>query len=199
ISVNTCPRCQGRGEIITDPCENCNGSGRQRANRTLTVDVPAGVDDGMRIRYQGEGEPGENGGPPGNLYVTIHVRPHKYFQRRRDDILLEVTVNVAQAALGSTITVPTVEGEDALDIPAGTQTGESFRLRGKGFPRLRKDGSNAGRGDQWVVVQVAIPKKLNERQRELFEELADTLDTDLIRPSQKGFFERVLNFFSGEG
>ncbi len=198
ISVNTCSRCQGRGEVITTPCERCDGTGRMRVTRRLNVTIPAGVDDGMKIRIQGEGEPGENGGPPGNLYVIIRVKEHEFFKRRNDDILLEITINVAQAALGDTITVPTVDGDAQLRIPPGTQTGESFRMRGKGFPRLRRDGTSAGRGDQWVIVQVAIPRNLTEKQRALFEELAKTLDTQIIRPQSKGFFDRVMDFLSGE-
>ncbi len=198
ISVNTCPRCQGRGEVITSPCKKCSGSGKMRITRQLKVTVPAGVDDGMKIRITGEGDPGELGGPPGNLYVLIHVREHAYFKRRNDDILLEITVNVAQAALGDTIHIPTVDGEVDLKIPPGTQTGESFRQRGKGFPRLRRDGSSAGRGDQWAIVQVEVPRQLTEQQRALFEELAKTLDTDIIPPQNKGFFDRVLDFLSGE-
>ncbi len=199
ISVNTCPRCQGRGEVITSPCPTCRGSGKVHSTRRLKVNVPAGVDDGMKIRIQGEGEPGEYGGPPGNLYVTINVRPHKYFKRRGDDILLEITINVAQAALGDTVTVPTVEGEAELAIPPGTQTGESFRLRNKGFPHLHRDGTSMGRGDQWVIVQVVVPKHLTPEQRKLFEALAETLDTNIIPPPSKGFFDRVLDFLSGEG
>jgi len=198
ISVNTCPRCQGRGEIITTPCEKCNGTGRMRVTRRLNVTIPAGVDDGMKIRIQNEGEPGDYGGPPGGLYVIIRVKEHEFFKRRNDDILLEITINVAQAALGDTITVPTVDGDTQLRIPPGTQTGESFRMRGKGFPRLRRDGTSAGRGDQWVIVQVVIPRNLTEKQRALFEEMAKTLDTQIIRPQSKGFFDRVLDFLSGE-
>ena len=200
ISVNTCPRCQGRGEVITTPCETCGGSGRMRATRRLKVTIPAGVDQGMKIRIAGEGEPGEFGGPPGNLYVVVNVKAHKYFKRRNDDILLEITINMAQAALGDHVKVPTVEEGDAdLVIPAGTQTGKSFRLRNKGFPRLRRDGTAAGRGDEWIIVQVAVPKNLTDRQRELLEELAETLDTNIIPPQNKSFFDRVINFLSGEG
>ncbi len=198
ISVNTCPRCKGRGEIIQTPCHKCSGSGKMRVTRTLKVTVPAGVDEGMKIRIASEGEPGDLGGPPGHLYVLIRVREHQYFKRRNDDILLEITVNVAQAALGDTIAVPTVDGDNELKIPPGTQTGESFRLRGKGFPRLRRDGTSAGRGDQWVIVQVVVPKNLTDRQRVLFEELAATLDTTVVPPQNKGFFDRVLDFLSGE-
>jgi molecular chaperone DnaJ len=199
ISVNTCPRCQGRGEVITTPCETCGGTGRMRATRRLKVTIPAGVDQGMKIRIAGEGEPGEFGGPPGNLYVVVNVKAHKYFKRRNDDILLEITINLAQAALGDRIKVPTVEeGETELVIPPGTQTGESFRLRNKGFPRLRRDGTSAGRGDEWVIVQVLVPKNLTDRQRQLFEELAETLDTNIIPPHNKSFFDRVVDFLSGE-
>jgi molecular chaperone DnaJ len=126
------------------------------------------------------------------------VKPHEFFKRRNDDILLEITINIAQAALGDTIMVPSVDGDIELKIPPGTQTGESFRLRGKGFPRLRRDGTSAGRGDQWVIAQVAVPKHLTDRQRQLFEELAGTLDSQIIRPQSKGFFDRVLDFLSGE-
>jgi len=198
VNVTDCPRCKGRGEIITTPCEKCNGTGRMRVTRRLNVTIPAGVDDGMKIRIQNEGEPGDYGGPPGGLYVIIRVKEHEFFKRRNDDILLEITINVAQAALGDTITVPTVDGDTQLRIPPGTQTGESFRMRGKGFPRLRRDGTSAGRGDQWVIVQVIIPRNLTEKQRALFEELAKTLDTQIIRPQSKGFFDRVLDFLSGE-
>lgn len=198
ISVNTCPRCQGRGEVITSPCEKCTGTGKMRVTRRLNVTVPAGVDEGMKIRISGEGEPGDLGGPAGNLYVLIQVQQHQYFKRRNDDILLDITVNVAQAALGDTIQVPTIEGDTELKIPPGTQTGESFRLRGSGFPRLRRDGTSAGRGDQWVIIQVTVPKQLTEKQRELFEELALSLDTSILPPQNKGFFDRVLDFLSGE-
>ncbi len=198
INVNTCPRCQGRGEVVTSPCSVCGGNGKVRVSRRLEVSVPPGVDQGVKIRIQGEGEPGDNGGPAGNLYVVINVKEHEYFKRRNDDILLDITINVAQAALGDTITVPTVDGDAPLEIPAGTQTGESFRLKNKGFPRLRRDGTTAGRGDQWVIVQVVVPKQLNEKQRELFHELAETLDTELMPPQHKGFLDRVLDFLSGE-
>jgi molecular chaperone DnaJ len=198
INVSACPRCQGRGEVITTPCDKCNGSGKMRITRSLEVNVPAGVDEGMKIRISGEGEPGELGGPPGNLYVIINVKPHEYFKRRGDDILLDITINVAQAALGDTITIPTVDGDTEFEIKPGTQTGESFRLRNKGFPRLRRDGSSAGRGDQWIITQVTIPKQLSERQRKLFEDLAETLDTNIIPPQNRGFFDRVLDFLSGE-
>ncbi len=199
ISVNTCPRCPGRGEVVSSPCPTCRGSGKAHITRRLKVNVPPGVDQGTKIRIAGEGEPGELGGPNGNLYVVIDVRPHPFFKRRNDDILLDVSLNVAQAALGDTITVPTVDGDVELPIPPGTQTGESFRLRGKGFPRLRRDGTSAGRGDQWVIVQVAIPKNLTREQRKLFEELAKTLDTEIIPPPNKGFLDRIMDFLSGEG
>lgn len=198
INVTTCPRCQGRGEVVTTPCQTCNGSGKERVTRQLEINIPAGVDNGMKIRIPGEGEPGEFGGPAGNLYVVINVRDHEYFTRRNDDILLEISINVAQATLGDTIIIPTVDDETHLEIPAGTQSGESFKIKGEGFPQLRRDGTSARRGDQWVIVQVVVPKQLNERQRELFAELAESLDTDIMPPQNRGFFDRVLDFLSGE-
>ncbi|MFH1084314.1 MAG: molecular chaperone DnaJ, partial [Chloroflexota bacterium] len=129
VNVSTCPRCRGTGEVITTPCKACRGAGRVQQARSLMVNIPAGVDDDMRVRLPGEGEPGEHGGPPGNLYVVVHVTPHAYFQRREDDILLNLNINIAQAALGDEISVPTLNGEHKLTLPAGTQPGAAFRLR----------------------------------------------------------------------
>ena len=153
INVTTCPRCQGEGEIVTTPCSECRGQKRVRVTRTLSVKVPAGVDNGTQIRLAGEGEPGVYDGPPGSLYVVVSVKPHRYFRRQDNHIILELAINVAQAALGDEVMVPTLEGEEHLVIPAGTQTGKVFRLRGQGVPYLRRNG----RGDQLVMVQVAIP------------------------------------------
>jgi len=187
VNVTTCPRCHGTGEIITTPCSTCHGAQRVERIRTLVVDIPAGVDDGVRIRLAGEGEAGLYGGPPGNLYVVVHVKPHRYFRRRDDDIILNININVAQAALGDEITVPTLDGEATLVIPAGTQTGTIFRLRGKGVPHLR----GSGRGDQIVIVNVAVPTHLDERQKELFAELGKTLGHEITPQEEKGFLERL--------
>jgi molecular chaperone DnaJ len=202
VTSSTCPRCNGRGEIIETPCKNCRGTGQNRKTRTLTIKVPPGIDDGMRIRRANEGEPGENGGPNGNLQVFIKVQPHEIFRRRENDILLDIQLNVAQAALGASLTVPTVDGDEQISIPAGTQSGKVIRLRGHGAPRVRSDGSSSGRGDELVVVQVQVPTQLSAEQRRLFEELSATFGTSTkaeTAKSGKGFFERVADFLSGEG
>ncbi len=187
VNVTTCPRCGGRGEIITTPCSTCHGRGTVEKQRRLSVDIPPGVDDGTRIRLSGEGEAGLHGGPPGNLYVFLHVQPHPYFVRRDNDILLNIEINIAQAALGDLVEVPTLEGTEELRIPAGTQNGAVFRLHDEGVPYLRR----SGRGDQIVVVSVAVPSKLNDEQRRLLQELGSTLDTDVVPQGQRGFMERL--------
>jgi molecular chaperone DnaJ len=198
VTIMDCPRCHGAGQILETPCHECGGKSKVRKTRKITVSVPAGVDDGTQIRLSGEGEPGENGGPPGNLYIVIAVEPHPIFKRHGSDILLEINVNVAQAVLGDTVMVPTVDGEESVKIDPGTQSGNVVRLKGKGFPRLRSDGRSAGRGDQVCLINVQIPTKLTPHQRALFEELRGTLDTQVVsQPSGKGIFDRVVNFFSG--
>lgn len=199
VRATTCPRCNGRGEINPTPCHTCTGNGVLRKHAILSVQIPAGVREGLQIQIKAEGDSGEYGSPNGNLYVIIDVKEHKFFKRKDNDIILDVTLNVAQAALGDKIFVPTVDGDVELVVPAGTQTGKVFRLRGKGIPRLRTDGSNSGRGDQMVYVQVAVPTTLTAEQRELFEKLATTLGKDL-QPQQngRGFFDRVMDFFGGE-
>jgi molecular chaperone DnaJ len=161
--------------------------------RRLAVRIPAGVDDGMQIRIPGEGEPGENGGPPGNLYVQVKVQPHPYFRRRGDDLIVQVAINVAQAALGDRIPVPTLEGEELVEIPPGTQPGHVIRLRGRGIPHLRRNG----RGDLLVVVQVEIPTRLTPEQRRLFQELARTLPAGGAQKPEKGFLERLRELLGG--
>lgn len=187
INVTTCPRCHGRGEVVTTPCSTCHGAQRVERLHEISVTIPAGVDDGNRLRMTGEGEAGTHGGPAGNLYVRLHVRPHRFFRRRDDDILLNLNINVAQAALGDEITVPTLDGEEELSIPAGTQTGTVFRLRGKGVPRIH----GGGRGDQLVIVNVAIPTHLDAHQRELFAELGDSLGKEVVPQGERTFFDRV--------
>jgi molecular chaperone DnaJ len=196
--VADCPRCQGRGEIVDTPCHECHGQGIVNRTRTLTVKVPPGVDEGMQIRLAGEGEPSPNSGAPGDLFVVLHVKEHEYFKRRNNDIILEVAINVAQAALGDAITIPTVDGDHELGVPAGTQSGDIIRLRNKGVPKLRRDGTNSGRGDQLVVVTVNIPTKLNKEQREMFEALGRVLGKEVMpQKSGRGFLDRVADFFSG--
>jgi len=187
VNVTTCPRCRGEGEVIITPCTECQGQKRVRKTRHLTVKIPPGVDNGTQIRLAGEGEAGVYGGPPGNLYVVLGVKPHPYFRRQDSDIILELAINVAQAALGDKVKVPTVDGEEELVIPAGTQTGEVFRLRGKGVPHLRGNG----RGDQLVVVRVSIPTKLTSEQKKLFKELSRTLGREVIPQEEKGLLDHL--------
>jgi molecular chaperone DnaJ len=195
INIGTCPRCQGRGEIVTSPCRTCNGKGRLTKARRLTVKVPAGVDNGTQIRLSGEGESGYNNGPPGNLYVVIRVNAHAYFRRVDDTIHLELAINIAQAALGDEVEVPTLDTKEMIAIPAGTQTGDAIRLRGKGVPRLRRDGTTAGRGDQIITIQVRTPTNLSEKQRTLLMELGKTLDREVVPQKEKGFFDRIRDAF----
>ena len=187
VQVTTCPRCQGEREIVTSPCTRCRGQKVVRAERSISVKIPAGVDNGTRIRLKDEGEPGARGGPPGNLYVVLRVKPHAHFRRQDSSILLELDLNVAQAALGDKLMVPTLDGEEPLVIPAGTQTGEVFKLRGKGVPHLRRNG----RGDQLVLVHVLTPTKLSKQQKELLTELSKTLGKEVVHQPEKGLFDRV--------
>jgi molecular chaperone DnaJ len=189
VSVSTCPRCNGEREIAPTPCTNCRGQKRVRVTRKLSVTIPAGVDDGMRIRLAGEGEPGGRGGPAGSLYVVLHVRPHPLFQRQEADILLELPVNIVQAALGAEIEVPTLDGKTRLTVPAGTQHGAVFRLRGKGVPILR----STRRGDQLITVHVIVPEKLNDKQRKLLKELGETLGLESLGKDTRGLFEKLLD------
>lgn len=189
VNVTTCPRCYGSGRIITKPCPRCSGNGRVHRSRRITVHIPAGVDTGARLRLAGEGEAGQLGGPPGDLYVFITVRPHKLFAREGDDLLTEIRLNVVQAALGAEVEVPTLEGKAKLTVPEGTQTGTRFRLRGKGMPHLR----GHGRGDLHVRVIVETPTQLTERQRELLRELGKTFGEEAH--DEKGFFRKVRDAF----
>jgi molecular chaperone DnaJ len=191
INIGTCNRCQGRGEIITSPCKECSGRGQVVKTRRLSVKVPPGVDNGTQIRLTGEGEGGANGGPPGNLYVVIRVKPHPYFRRQDETIHLELAINITQAALGDEVEVPTLDGKEMMTIPAGTQTGDTIRMKGKGAPRLRRDGSNAGRGDQLITIQARTPTNLTNHQRHLLLELGKTLDREVVPQKEKSFFDRI--------
>ena len=172
VNVTTCPRCRGQGTVITEPCPACRGNGHVKMKRSLSVNIPAGVDNGMQIRLTGEGEAGERGGPAGNLYVAVSVKEHKVFNRDGDDILYQLPVNFAQAALGDEVEVPTLYGDTRLKIPAGAQAGQIFRLKDKGAPRLKRSGW----GDQMVRLVVTTPDSLSKEQKRLFEELARTFD-----------------------
>ncbi len=181
----TCSYCQGEGKIITDPCQACNGEGWVKGVRKITVRIPPGVDEGTRIRVQGEGEEGEWGGPPGDLYIYIHVRPHEHFRREGEDVIYRLALPFSLAALGGEVEVPTLEGSTKVKIPPGTQPGEVIRLKGKGIPRLE----GRGRGDLLIEVTIKVPKKLSKRQRELLEELAACEEEG---GEGSGFFKRFM-------
>ena len=191
----TCPQCQGRGEIITDPCGNCSGSGRTTQERTLSVNIPAGIEDGTRIRLSGEGEAGHRGGPSGDLYIFLSIRPHEFFQRDGADLFCRVPISMTTAALGGHLEVPTMTGEKTrVKVPAGTQTGKQFRLRGKGMPVMRSNQT----GDMYIQVAVETPRNLSKRQRELLEEFEATSNHE-THPDSAGFFTKVRDFFDSLG
>ena len=191
VNVSTCDRCNGEGELVSTPCHECRGYKRVQSTHRMTVQVPAGVDDGTQIRLAGQGEPGINGGPSGNLYVQLKVKQHKHFQRQENDILLDVRINYAQAALGDEIMVPTLDGETTLKIPAGTQTGKTFTLADKGVPFLRR----TGRGDELVTVHVMTPESLTDDQRKLLKQLGKTLGKEIIEQPAKGILDKVKDAF----
>ena len=170
VNVSACPRCHGEGKIIESPCETCRGDGRTDRKRTLRVTIPAGIDEGHQIRLSNEGEVGPRGGPPGSLYVAVHVQPHASLIREGTELFYEAKVSIAQAALGTKITVPTVDGEEEVEIKAGTQPGTEIRLRGKGVPHLRRAGQ---RGDLHVMVDVVVPTKLSKKARDLLAAYAE--------------------------
>jgi molecular chaperone DnaJ len=192
VQVATCPTCNGQGETIASPCHTCQGRGLERITRKKVVSIPAGVDTGTQIRLAGEGQPGLNGGPHGNLYIVIQVKQHKYFRRRDNDVLLDLDVNIAQATLGAEVEIPTVDGPAKLKIPSGTQPGKVLRLRGKGVPYLR----GSGRGDQLVVINVDIPSRLSSEQRQLFEQLAKTMGSE-VRPQERSFLDWLKETLGG--
>ncbi|HEY5829098.1 molecular chaperone DnaJ [Methyloceanibacter sp.] len=190
----TCPSCQGRGEIINDPCGNCSGSGRVTRERTLSVNIPAGVEDGTRIRLAGEGEAGMRGGPAGDLYIFLSIKPHEFFQRDGADIFCRVPISMTTAALGGQLDVPTVDGgKTRVKVPEGTETGKQFRLKGKGMPVLRSKVM----GDMYIQVEVETPKNLSARQRELLEAFERESHGE-TSPHSAGFFTRVKEFFEGK-
>lgn len=190
----TCPKCHGTGRIIPDPCTSCGGAGRVKSNKTLEVKIPAGIDEGMRLRHSGHGEPGVNGGPPGDLYVEIHIRAHPVFERQGDDLHCEMPISISTAALGGEIEIPTLDGMARLKIPAETQTGKAFRLRGKGIRNVRSHGQ----GDLMCHVVVETPVKLTERQKELLREFEEVSSGDAGRhnPKAKTWMNKVKDFFA---
>ncbi len=187
VNVTTCPRCHGEGKLVTDPCPTCKGDGRTERRRTLRVTIPAGIDEGHQIRLSNEGEVGPRGGAPGSLYVAVHVTPHPTLRREGTELAYDADVSIAQAALGTRITVPTVDGEEELEIKPGTQPGTEIRLRGRGVPHLRRAGS---RGDLHVFVNVVVPAKLSKRQRELLAEFAAE-SGDAVSAGGAGILDKV--------
>ena len=189
----TCPKCHGTGKIIPEPCVTCAGAGRIKRNKTLEVKIPAGIDDGMRIRSSGNGEPGMNGGPPGDLYVEIHIKAHNVFQREGDDLHCEIPISFAKAALGGEIEVPTLSGKASFTLPEGTQSGKTFRLRGKGVKGVRSGYA----GDLFCHVVIETPVKLTDRQRELLREFEQlTVEGGAKHsPQSKSWKEKVKGFF----
>jgi len=191
--TQTCPKCRGTGRVIPKPCSRCNGAGRVRVQREISVDLPPGVDTGSRLRVAGEGEPGDGGGPRGDLYIYVEVLPDEIFVREGNDVVCEVPINFAQAALGTTIRVPTLRGEAELKIPAGTQSGQLFRMRNQGIPDLR----GYRQGDQIVRIQVETPTRLSREQRELLQRFHELGDHHAY-PQQHRFQERLKNVRSSE-
>jgi molecular chaperone DnaJ len=189
LTSSTCPRCNGTGEVITTPCSECQGRKQVQVSRRLSVTVPPGVDDGTQIRLAGEGNQGLNNGPAGNLYVVLTVQPHEIFRRRDNDVLMELPVNIAQAALGVEMEVPTLEGKATITIPPGTQHGRTLRLKGKGVPHLRRRDR---RGDQLITVRVVVPTKLTPRQKGLLQQLGETLGSEQLG-DERGFFDKLAD------
>jgi molecular chaperone DnaJ len=189
--TRTCPNCRGAGQVVREHCAQCRGQGRIERERTIEVPIPAGVDSETRVRVSGEGEPGVNGGSPGDLYIFFSVKEHPFFERRNADLYCTIPITVAQAALGTQIVVPALQGEEKLTLPEGTQTGAVFRLKGKGLPNPR-----GGKGDLYVNIQVVIPTRLSREQRRLFEQLGQVLKPE-NKPAERGtsFFDKVKDIF----
>jgi len=187
----TCPGCRGAGVQIKEPCPTCRGAGQKRRKVEREVAIPAGVDENTRLRLNGEGEASQNGGPPGDCYVFIRVREHALFQREGQHLLCQIPISYSQAALGATIEVPTLDGREELNVPAGTQPGDVFKLRGRGMPHPR----HRGRGDLIVHVALDVPRQLTGRQEELLRELAE-LDQAHVSPHRKSFFKKLRDYFT---
>jgi len=184
--ISTCPKCGGSGQVITNPCKNCRGTGSIPKKRVVSIRVPSGVHEGQGIRVAGEGEPGRNGGPRGNLYCYVRVKQHEFFERDGNNLIITVPISFTQAALGTTIDVPSLDGTQKLKIPPGTQYGSTFRIKGQGLPDMRTGRS----GDQMVYAIIETPVKLSEKQEELLREFAKT-ENKTVLPKSKGFFEKI--------
>jgi molecular chaperone DnaJ len=195
VNVTLCDRCNGEGQVISDPCTECQGRGVVRAKQTVAVEVPPGADEGIQLRLTGQGEPAPRGGVAGHLYVVLHVQPHRFFKRQGNDLLLEMPINVAQATLGDEFSIPTLDAKEVpLKIPAGTQSGRIIRIRNEGVPFLREHG----RGDLQVHIKVRTPTELTDEQKKLFRQLAATFGNSTNVPAEnKSFFDKVKDVFGG--
>lgn len=193
VNRTTCRHCHGSGKNIPNKCTTCSGTGKVKKRKKINVKIPAGIDDGQQLRVSGQGEPGVNGGPSGDLFVVFHVREHEFFERDGDDVYCEVPLTFVQATLGDEIEVPTLHGNVQLKIPAGTQTGTRFRLKGKGIPNVR----GYGQGDQHIIVKLITPKKLSEKQKQLLREYAE-VSGEITDEHEEGFFSKMKRAFKGE-
>ena len=193
VQTGPCPRCSGRGQVIESPCQECRGAGRVFAERKVTVQIPAGIDAGQRVRVSGRGGAGERGARAGDLYVRIRVLPHESFARRDDDVLYRVDLTMVQAALGATVTIPTLDGDEEVVFAAGTQSGEIKVLRGKGVPRL----NGHGRGDQEILVRVLVPHDLDDRHQQLLRDFDEACGDDHYGDRSEGVFHKLRNLFTG--
>lgn len=194
VNRRVCHHCGGKGQIITDKCSTCHGNGRVKKNRKIHITIPAGIDEGQQIRVGGKGEAGVNGGPAGDLYVVIQIQSHDYFEREGDHIFCELPLTFTQAALGDEVEVPTVHGNVKLKVPAGTQSGKTFRLKGKGVPNVR----GRGQGDQHIKIRVITPTKLTDKQKDLLRDFNETGGNDSTSEQDSGFFHRFKKAFKGE-
>ena len=189
--MSTCPNCRGEGTVVEEPCPDCKGKGRVNKTRSVSVKIPAGIDDGQTISLSGQGEAGRRSGPAGDLYVFVHVKPHRLFRRNGYDLHLDHKISFALAALGGQTTLPTLEGDMAYDIPAGTQPGDVLRISGKGITRMR----SSSKGDLYVKIVVDVPKHLTEEQKELLEKFEGTFGRKVEKSNKKGFFDKVKDAF----
>ena len=191
--VTGCPNCRGRGVVIRDHCPACGGRGRQMKKRVVSVKIPAGVHEGQAVRITGEGEPGENGAPPGDLHCYIAVKQHPFFSRHNNDLVCQIPISFSQAALGAKIDVPTLQGPQQVEIASGTQHGEVFKLKGRGLPDIRTNRN----GDELVQVLIEVPKRLNEKQKQVLRDFA-ALEDNAAMPQRKGFLEKLKEMFTGD-
>ncbi|UFT97825.1 molecular chaperone DnaJ [Radiobacillus kanasensis] len=194
VNKRVCHHCQGSGKVIPEKCNTCGGTGTVKKRKKIHINIPAGIDEGQQIRVSGQGEPGVNGGPAGDLYVVVRVKPHEFYEREGDNIYCEMPITFAQAALGDELEIPTVHGKIKLKIPAGTQTGKVFRLKGKGVPNVR----GYGQGDQHVKIRVVTPTNLSDRQRELLREFNDISGNQPADEHEDSFFQRMKRAIKGE-